>query len=108
VYREGDELIGVGAASTEARDTALRALFGAYYSAPLSPEREVPGLSHSPKSRVDESPRTPADAGVPAMPAVPELDFASLAVLQDMSREEQLELGRRRHQEYVERKRREE
>ncbi|CAK9783566.1 hypothetical protein CC85DRAFT_330142 [Cutaneotrichosporon oleaginosum] len=104
VYREGDELIGVGASSNEARDAALRELFGEYYAAPLSPEREVPGLSSSPRSRFDESPRTPADAAVPAMPGMPPLDFSRLGVLQEMSREEQLELGRRRHQEYLERK----
>lgn len=123
VYREGDELIGVeNQTSHEARDTELRKLFGDYYPAqakaesgrvlepasptvPLSPDREMPALSSSPRSRFDESPRTPVDVAVPAMPPVPELDFSSLTVLGEMSREEQLELGRRRHQEYMERKR---
>lgn len=100
MYREGDELIGVGDASNEARDSALRKLFGEYYQ-PLSPEREVPGLSCSPTSRFAESPHTPADTAVPTMLAVPELDFSSLTVLQEMSLAEQLELGRRRHQEYM-------
>lgn len=105
VYREGDELIGVQHQALSDRDIELRKVFSDYYPAvdnplPATPT-EVPGLSCSPKSRFDESPRTPADALVPATGSLPELDFTSLSALQEMSRDEQLELGRRRHQEYL-------
>lgn len=36
---------------------------------------------------------------------MPELDFSALGALQELSLEEKLELGRRRHKEYLERTR---
>lgn len=121
VYREGDELIGVEHQKpAELREAELRKIFGDYYppqgpktsagapsvpsspTVPMSPDRDPPGLSSSPKSGYEASPRTPADHVVTVMP---DLDFTSLSALQELSTEEQLELGRRRHQEYVERKR---
>ncbi len=123
MYREGDELIGIELQQPlEAREAELRKIFGEYYptqgsrvshggepsspTVPLSsPDRDPPGLSSSPKSRYEASPRTPADHVVTVMP---NLDFASLGSLQELSTEDKLELGRRRHQEYVERKKAEE
>jgi hypothetical protein len=69
-----------------------------------SPEQPTLTLSppSSPWSRSDASPRTPTDGIVLT---VPELDFSALGALQDLSLEEKLELGRRRHQEYLERTR---
>lgn len=65
---------------------------------------QVPALSlpSSPKSRYDGSPRTPGDSSVLVMP---DLDFSALGALQEMTMDEKLELGRRRHQEYLERTR---
>lgn len=123
VYREGDELIGVEMGKPlEAREAELRRMFGDYYpqqgqarpllgapsepnspTMPMSPDRDAPGGSPSPKSRSEPVPRASVDA-----PAVYDLDFSSLSALQELSMEEQLELGRRRHKEYMERKRAEE
>lgn len=64
---------------------------------------EVPGLTHSPRSKYEASPRTPAD-GV-ALSTMPDLDLSVLGSLQELSLEEKLELGRKRHQEYLERTR---
>ncbi|BEI82354.1 hypothetical protein CcaverHIS002_0302220 [Cutaneotrichosporon cavernicola] len=105
VYREGDELIGVQHQASSDRDMELRKLFSEYYPSGENAQHpnptDVPGLSCSPRSRFDESLHTPVDDAVPTMAPVPELDFAIISVLQEMSREEQLELGRRRHQEYL-------
>jgi hypothetical protein len=130
VYRDGDELIGVEVnKQPETREAELRRVFGnslplqATYSRPISPPAlsprpslptnspeslfqspEPPALSlpSSPKSRSENSPRTPADAHIVVMP---DLDFSALGALQELSLEEKLELGRRRHKEYLERTR---
>lgn len=130
VYREGDELIGVEThKQPEVREAELRQVFGdnlliqstfgrpipppslsprsptsptsprSYFSSPDAPALSLPA---SPKSRSDASPRTPADSSIMVMP---NLDFTALGALQELSLEEKLELGRRRHQEYLERTR---
>lgn len=124
VYREGDDLIGIDSQNKnpEEREAELRKVFGEAFSAyaprprssvvstsqaipAYSPEHPPPPLS-SPSSPVSAkhelSLRTPADHHVAAMP---DLDFSVLGALQEMSMEEKLELGRRRHQEYLERTR---
>ncbi|KAL1410003.1 hypothetical protein Q8F55_004003 [Vanrija albida] len=124
VYREGDDLIGVDSQNKnlEQRDAELRKVFGDAFSAyaprppsgidaprqsipAYSPEHPPPPLS-SPSSPVSAkhelSLRTPGDQHTATMP---DLDFSVLGALQEMSMEEKLELGRRRHQEYLERMR---
>ncbi|TXT11108.1 hypothetical protein VHUM_01859 [Vanrija humicola] len=106
VYREGDDLIGVDNhnSNPEQREAELRKVFGDAFSA-ASPDLPLPPLSSpsSPTSVKHElSLRTPGDHHTATMP---DLDFSVLGALQDMSMEEKLELGRRRHQEYLERTR---
>lgn len=121
VYREGDELIGVEVPrQPELREAELRRVFGDFLPTqaipPTSPVSPVPpgtrkssgsaGRPSIPSSPVQEAgPSRQAQGSLsgPSGDGMPDLDMSALGALQDLSLEEKLQLGRKRHQEYLER-----
>lgn len=112
VYREGDELIGVEVPrQLEEREAELRRVFGDYLPSqiipPTSPVSSVPpgsrkGSRSAPTSSLEDT--GPTSRG-PATGSggMPDLDLSALGSLQELSLEEKMQLGRKRHQEYLER-----
>lgn len=113
VYREGDELVGVEQKLPAARESDLREVFGDNFMSHLQLTAAPPvPVSPTPTSIPASSSATPSVRREPSysptatsLAAMPDLDMSTLGGLQEMSLEEKLELGRRRHQEYLQRTR---
>lgn len=120
VYREGDELIGVEIPrQPEVREAELRRVFGDFLPSqampPTSPVSPVPpgtrrssrsgrnSLATSPRNSVGHGRQARNSVSQPGDDNMSDLDMSALGALQDLSLEEKLELGRKRHQEYLER-----
>lgn len=113
VYREGDELVGVERNKLPAvREADLREVFGEAFVSQVQMGPSVESPFERPLETLDRrqrepcySPASPKEVreGVAFAVGAGDLDLSALGALQEMSMEEKMELGRRRHQEYLER-----